>query len=121
MCADQSACVTGLALSLCYLKKWIWPQRLKLHGGETNSGRGMQGIFDVSEIEICKRSDGSDWLLGQGAFGQVRTRCRATQRLDPATLGTGAGRALVTRFLAKNSASAYAKVHSSAVKILRVP
>ena len=27
--------------------------------------------IDPSEIVICKRPDGSDWLLGQGSFGQV--------------------------------------------------
>ena len=27
--------------------------------------------IDLSEIKICKRPDGSDWLLGAGSFGQV--------------------------------------------------
>lgn len=28
--------------------------------------------IDQSEIEICKRPDGTDWSLGTGGFGQVR-------------------------------------------------
>ena len=28
--------------------------------------------IDPSEIEFCKRPDGSDWLLGSGNFGRVR-------------------------------------------------
>lgn len=28
--------------------------------------------LDPAEITICKRSDGSDWVLGVGSFGQVR-------------------------------------------------
>lgn len=27
------------------------------------------------EIEICKRPDGSPWLLGEGNFASVRTFC----------------------------------------------
>lgn len=27
--------------------------------------------LDPSEIAVCKRPDGSDWLLGTGSFGQV--------------------------------------------------
>lgn len=29
--------------------------------------------IDAADIEIVKRVDGSDWLLGDGAFGQVTT------------------------------------------------
>lgn len=29
--------------------------------------------IDASEIEFSKRADGSDWVLGDGAFGQVCT------------------------------------------------
>lgn len=29
--------------------------------------------LDPSEIAVCKRPDGSDWLLGTGSFGQVST------------------------------------------------
>lgn len=32
----------------------------------------VEGQIDPDEIEICKRPDGSDWLLGQGNFGKVR-------------------------------------------------
>ena len=32
---------------------------------------GMDGYIDPADIVICKRPDGSDWLLGQGSFGQV--------------------------------------------------
>ena len=30
------------------------------------------GQIDPDEIVICKRADGSDWLLGQGSYGKVR-------------------------------------------------
>ena len=36
-----------------------------------SSVHGASGVIDPSQIEICKRPDGSDWLLGQGHFGQV--------------------------------------------------
>jgi hypothetical protein len=26
---------------------------------------------DASEIEFCRRPDGSDWLLGEGSYGKV--------------------------------------------------
>jgi hypothetical protein len=28
-------------------------------------------LIDPGEISICKRADGSDWLLGAGSFGKV--------------------------------------------------
>lgn len=28
--------------------------------------------MDASEIEICKRPDGSEWVLGSGTYGKVR-------------------------------------------------
>lgn len=28
-------------------------------------------LIDPGEISICKREDGSDWLLGAGSFGKV--------------------------------------------------
>ena len=28
-------------------------------------------LINASEIAICTREDGSDWLLGVGGFGQV--------------------------------------------------
>lgn len=28
--------------------------------------------IDSSEIEITKRADGTEWMLGDGAFGQAR-------------------------------------------------
>ena len=33
--------------------------------------------IDARELQIVQRSDGKDWLLGGGAFGQVLRRCRA--------------------------------------------
>lgn len=30
-----------------------------------------QGQINPDEIEICKRPDGKDWLLGEGSFGKV--------------------------------------------------
>ena len=32
----------------------------------------MDGELNPDEIQICKRPDGTDWLLGQGKFGKVR-------------------------------------------------
>jgi len=32
------------------------------------------GEMDLAELQLCKRADGSDWVLGQGTFGTVRTR-----------------------------------------------
>ena len=29
-----------------------------------------------AEVEIAKRPDGSDWLLGSGGFGKVGAACR---------------------------------------------
>jgi hypothetical protein len=28
-------------------------------------------FVDASEIEFCRRPDGSDWLLGEGSYGKV--------------------------------------------------
>ena len=36
----------------------------------------QQGQIDPGEIKICKRPDGSEWLLGAGSFGKVRFSCR---------------------------------------------
>ena len=32
----------------------------------------LQSQIDPSDIKICKRPDGSDWVLGIGSFGKVR-------------------------------------------------
>lgn len=37
--------------------------------GGDNSIRA--GLISYDEIEICKREDGSDWVLGSGSFGKV--------------------------------------------------
>lgn len=34
------------------------------------------GEMDLAELHVCKRADGSDWVLGQGTFGTVRVCCR---------------------------------------------
>lgn len=31
-------------------------------------------FVDPSEIEFCRRPDGSDWLLGEGSYGKVIVR-----------------------------------------------
>ena len=41
------------------------------HSVRTTS-TSMDGELNPDEIQICKRPDGSDWLLGQGNFGKVR-------------------------------------------------
>jgi len=28
-------------------------------------------FVDPSEVEFCRRPDGSDWLLGEGSYGKV--------------------------------------------------
>ena len=33
------------------------------------------------DIQICKRADGSDWLLGKGGFGNVRPSPRVGFRV----------------------------------------
>lgn len=44
--------------------------------GGTQNGHSrrssVDGWMNPDEIQICKRPDGSDWLLGQGNFGKVR-------------------------------------------------
>lgn len=32
---------------------------------------GAYGQMDPNDIEICKRADGSEWLLGSGSFAKV--------------------------------------------------
>ena len=43
------------------------PSRLSL----SNVPLRMGGIIDVVDITICRRPDGSDWLLGSGSSGKV--------------------------------------------------
>ena len=39
-------------------------------------------LIDPGDITICKREDGSDWLLGAGSFGKVTTRhCRVSHHM----------------------------------------
>ena len=51
----------------------------------------QQKDIDPSEIEICKRGDGSDWQLGSGSFGTVFKGLRhgfqevAVKKLTPST------------------------------------
>jgi hypothetical protein len=40
-------------------------------------------LIDPGDIAICKRDDGSDWLLGAGSFGKVM-RCAVSCRAWPA-------------------------------------
>ena len=51
---------------------------LTLRSNASSLGEGLKQKDDweihASEIEISKRADGSDWVLGDGAFGQVCTR-----------------------------------------------
>ena len=43
-----------------------------LHSGSMSAIAELSSAeIDPSEIAICKHPDGSDWLLGQGSFGQV--------------------------------------------------
>ena len=37
-------------------------------------GAQQWNSLKAGEIQICKREDGSDYLLGSGAFGEVRNR-----------------------------------------------
>ena len=38
---------------------------------ELSGDAGERAQIHASEIEICKREDGSDWVLGSGSFGKV--------------------------------------------------
>ena len=38
--------------------------------------------LDPAEITICKRPDGSDWLLGVGSFGQVSETPKTMKACD---------------------------------------
>ena len=49
-------------------------------GSNVDSRHGADGLIAESEIEICKRPDGTDWLLGQGGFGKARTVFRTMFR-----------------------------------------
>ena len=42
--------------------------------------------IDPTEIEICKREDGSEYLLGAGSFGEVCAHCVAVDRPSRQTL-----------------------------------
>ena len=46
-------------------------RRRKKEAVEASKSMG-HGQIDPGEIVICKRADGSDWLLGQGSYGKVR-------------------------------------------------
>lgn len=46
--------------------------RRKRRHAELDSSIDCQGQIDPDEIEICKRPDGTEWLLGEGSFGKVR-------------------------------------------------
>ena len=43
-------------------------------GGSGDFAWDVEGRIDSADIEICKRLDGSDWVLGSGSFGKVRIR-----------------------------------------------
>lgn len=61
-----SACPAGLALILFMLRR-----RKQVPKGKSMTAFKMEGQINPGEIVICKRADGSDWLLGQGNFAQV--------------------------------------------------
>lgn len=42
-------------------------------GGASSSGPFVAGELDPAEIEICRDADGRRIVLGEGAFGRVRT------------------------------------------------
>ena len=41
------------------------------HSNGSRSFKLPEGEVDPADIQICKRPDGSEWLLGEGTFGQV--------------------------------------------------
>ena len=78
----SSVHVSGLLL-LFLVRKRRGPEAYQAsnatEGNPARSHRGFKmsdGLIDRSDIQICKRPDGSDWLLGQGSFGQVGLRFR---------------------------------------------
>ena len=74
------AAVLLLLLLLLYLRRRR-RQDMSFLGLSDKSGTEADGFLDPAEIVICKRPDGSDWLLGVGAFGKVRIRCCCDHRL----------------------------------------
>ncbi len=39
-----------------------------------NERRLPAAMVDLEEIQVCKRANGEDWLLGSGSFGMVSAR-----------------------------------------------
>ena len=73
-------CAAGLVmLSLLHRSrqrhKMLPAPLIPLEKNSTHSIRELSSAeIEPSEIVICKRPDGSDWLLGQGNFGKVGLR-----------------------------------------------
>ena len=44
----------------------------------SEGGTAQPWDLDPAEITVCKRPDGSDWVLGVGSFGQVTQTRRAS-------------------------------------------
>ena len=66
--AHKGCCAIAVSGSLLLL---LLRRNRKKEAVEASTSMG-HGQIDPGEIVICKRADGSDWLLGQGSFGKVR-------------------------------------------------
>lgn len=64
---DLSTSHAGLTGRLLFIKR----RGALVASARTYSGFKMESQISPDEIRICKRSDGSDWLLGEGNFGQA--------------------------------------------------
>lgn len=56
------------------------PLPLSLHGAPSIGLQELLGddwMIQAQDIEICRRADGAEWVLGQGAFGKVGSLLRA--------------------------------------------
>ena len=61
--------MTGALLILLRRNKMQAVQHIPASERDSLEGKGQ---ISPDEIEICKRPDGSEWILGTGSFGQVR-------------------------------------------------
>lgn len=97
LAGDPRGCLTHACLPSAVLLLLLLLVYLRRRGRHDMSSLGLSdmswteadGFLDPDEIVICKRPDGSDWLLGAGSFGQARIRCCCGHRLHCARSSRG--------------------------------
>jgi len=85
---------SGRKVGVLVLQYALWAGHICMHVSPLHaamcyscSGDGLRHrsvhniFFPPAEVEIAKRPDGSDWVLGSGGFGKVGQHCSATVRL----------------------------------------